>query len=116
MTITILKGPKKQEALAVMAQENFITFEESDVSRRTKRRRSLKRAETKENLRKGKNPAINEKDPEEYDSDIDDDDTKISGKQKALSCAKTALLFIIIIITVYSMLAYIIASESKNKG
>ena len=56
------------------------------------------------------------RDPEEAAYESDDDDAEIFGKTKAISCAKAICLFLLIIISVYSLLAYIIANESKKNG
>ena len=50
------------------------------------------------------------------DSDVDEESEEPSGRQKALSCCKTLAIFVLIILVVYGMLAYIITIESKKNG
>ena len=63
------------------------------------------------NAKDEENSVTSYKDPED-----DEIIVEMCSKEKALSCAKTIFIFLLIIITVYSILAYIIVNESKKKG
>ncbi len=52
----------------------------------------------------------------DFEKENTEGDIETSGKEKVIRCIKTLILFIFIILVVYSMLAFIIVKVSKNSN